>query len=122
MSRVRAVTNLASTSTGTFPSTSTGNLTNGLDLYQVCGSVTANVSHGSTKDISWRMQGSLHGTHWTNLNAAATTSTSTGGASLPATAAVNSTVAGLYNKVRIVVTANATTGDITTKWVVAGKP
>jgi hypothetical protein len=106
MSRTRTIHNTTlSTSTGTLPA---------VDLYQVCGTVAANVNHGSTKTIAWKMQGSLSGVHWADLNAAATTSTGT--------AAVLSTASGLFNRVRIVVTANNTTGDTVTKWAVAGKP
>jgi len=85
-----------------------------MDLYQVCGTVVANVSHLSTKQVAWKMQGSLAGVAWTDLNAAASSSTGT--------SQVSSTVAGLYNQVRIVVTANGTTGNVVTTWSVAGKP
>jgi hypothetical protein len=106
MSRVRTIHNTTlSTSTGTLPA---------VDLYQVCGTIQANVSHDSTDEIAWKLQGSLSGVHWQDLNAAATTSTGTG--------AVTSTAAGLFNQVRVVVTGNLTTGDVVTSWTVAGKP
>ena len=112
MSRVRTL-KYASTTTGSaYTQNSTG--TTEVDLYQVMGTVTANVSHPATKTISWKMQGSLSGVAWTDLNAAATTSTGT--------AQVNSTVSGSYNKVRILVTGTNTTGDITTTWAVGGRP
>ncbi len=104
MSRVRTL-NWSSTSTGTVGT---------VDLYQVVGTVTANVNNPSTEPLAWRMQGSLADVAWTNLNAAATTTTGT--------AMVNSTVAGSYNRVRILVTASSSTGGITTKWTVAGRP
>lgn len=106
MSRVKTIHNTTlSTSTGTLPAAA---------LDQVCSQVSANITHGSTKTIAWKMQGSLSGLHWQDLNAAATTSTGT--------AAVLSTASGLFNRVRIVVTGNNTTGDVVTKWTVGGKP
>ena len=103
MSRVRTIQTT---------STSTGTLT-AVDLYQVCGTVGWNVSHASTKQIAWKLQGSLAGLHWADIMAA---TSSTG------TVAGLSTAAGLWNQVRVVVTANGSTGNVTTKWTVGGKP
>ncbi len=118
MSRVRSVNNAASSSTGRFPSTSTGqlpaNMPGGLDLYQVCGDVTVVVNHPSTKTVVWQLQGTLHGKDW--LDMLAVDSTSTGNASY------NSALVGLVNRVRIDVSANNTTGNVTTTWTVAGRP
>lgn len=116
MSRVRTINSGGTSSTGTFPSTSTGNMKNGVDLYQVCGTVAMTYSVPGVKAITFRMQGNLGSGDlaWTNLNAAATTSTGTG--------QILSTVAGLWNRVRISSTANLTTGNRTATWVLAGKP
>ena len=116
MSRVRTVNSGGTSSTGTFPSTSTGNQKNGVDLYQVVSSVACTFSIPGTKKITWRMQGNLGSGSlaWTNLNAAASSSTGTG--------QVLSTVAGLWNRVRISSTANVTTGDRTATFVIAGTP
>lgn len=116
MSKVRTITNAGTSSTGTFPSTSTGNQKNGLDMYQVVGTVACTFEVPGVKAVTWRMQGNLGSGNlaWTNLNAAASTSTGTG--------QVLSTVAGLWNHIRILSTANLTTGNRTATWVVAGKP
>jgi hypothetical protein len=83
------------------------------------GTVTVNYTHGSTKDFAFMPQGSLAGVHWSNLNAAATTTTSTGNT---VTGVVNSTVAGSYNRVRVSITANASTGNQAITFAVGGKP
>ncbi len=101
--RVRTITNSGSSSTGTFGPK---------DLYGAYSAVRANINHPSTKPIAWKLQGSLAGVAWQDLNYAATTST---GAQ-----ALSSTVAGRFSQVRVVVTGNDTTGDVVTTWAVAG--
>ena len=70
------------------------------------------VVHPSTKPIAWKIQGDIAAAGaWTDLMDAAT---STG------SVIVNSTLSGVFTNFRIFVTANATTGDVTTRWYVAG--
>lgn len=76
--------------------------------------VTAVCSHASTKTIAWHLEGSLSTSAlWYTLNAAATTSTGT--------VAMNSTKALCFDRVRVLTTANETTGNITTKWWLAAR-
>ena len=85
-----------------------------LPLGELCTIVSAIVSHGSTKQVIWTLQGSLGGDLWVNLNAAASSSTGT--------SVVTSTVAGIYDRARINVSSNTSTGNVTTTWKVAGVP
>ena len=106
--KVARVDNAASTSTGTFPSTGSVHVD---DAFRFA---AAAIVHPSTKPIAWRMQGDIGGAAaWQNLNAFATTST--GGV------IVASTVAGVWTDIRIQVSGNDTTGNVTTRWNIIGQ-
>lgn len=91
--------------------TSTGNV--GPVALGAVEKVSAAVVHASTKTIAWRLQGDIgNAGAWTNLNAAATTSTGS--------AIVTSTLSGVFTKVRVNVSGNNTTGNVTTYWHIVG--
>lgn len=112
MSRVRTISNTTATS-GFTSTTSTGTLPE-VDLRQVVRDVEIAVSHPSTKPITWKAQGSLGDLFYKDILAVDSTTTGT--------ATFESAVTGLYNRVRIVITGNDTTGNITTTWTVGGAP
>lgn len=112
MSRPVIVTNAASTSTGSWPTSTQVDGRAYFSFGQAVQNVSVQFSHPSTKQVSWTVQGRIGGSSfWTDLMAA-TSSTGTG--------LVSSTVVAVVTQGRINVTANGSTGNVTSKWYVVG--
>jgi hypothetical protein len=103
VSKTRRIDNAASTSTGALAAMTLGPV----------GSVSAAVIHDSTKQVAWKLQGDIGGVGaWEDLMVA----TSSTGVAL-----AHSTAAGTWTNVRVNITANGSTGDVTSTWFVAGR-
>lgn len=109
MGRSTIISNGASTSTGVF-GTSTGGT--GSAIMGPFTKFGVGVVHASTKQVSWKLQGSVGNSGgWVDLVAATSSTGST----------VVATTAGIpVTRVRINVTGNGSTGNITSTWHVVG--
>jgi hypothetical protein len=110
MGRSTIIGNGASTSTGTFTS-ATGATTGGVPIGPFTRFSIACV-HPSTKQVAWKLQGAVGSADaWADLIVA----TSSTGSTISTTTSNH-----VVSRIRINVTANGSTGDVTTLWHIAG--